>query len=445
MFKRLLSRTVKALAPAIVLFGSTVFAEDPSLAANASAIDLVQQHLDLAWVLIAAVLVFLMQPGFALVEAGLTRAKNVVNIMFKNLMDFSIGTITYWMFGYGIMFGASLLGFVGGDLFFGSGIGLGEGLGIGSLLFQTMFAATAATIVSGAMAERTNFKAYVLYTIFITGFIYPVVGHWIWGGGWLAQMGFSDFAGSTVVHSVGGWAALVGAIILGPRLGKYNKAGESQAIPGHNIAYVAIGVFLLWAGWFGFNAGSELAADMSIAMIAVTTNLAAAAGAITATAITWIFFKKPDLSMALNGALAGLVGITAGCAAVSPVAAVVIGVVAGVLVVSSVLFIDKVLKIDDPVGAVSVHAICGVWGTAAVGLFALDGGLFYGGGASLLAVQVTGIVAVMIWTIVTSFIVFKTTDALLGLRVSKEEELKGLDICEHGMEGYAGFQVFANE
>jgi ammonium transporter, Amt family len=423
---------------AMMLFGSMMFAGEQSVAE-------LQQNLDLVWVLMASVLVFLMQPGFALVEAGLTRAKNVVNIMFKNLMDFAIGTLAYWMVGYGIMFGASLAGFVGGSYFFGAGIDLTDGLGIGALLFQTMFAATAATIVSGAMAERTNFKAYILYTIFITGFIYPVVGHWIWGGGWLASLGFSDFAGSTVVHSVGGWAALVGAFILGPRISKYNKSGESQAIPGHNIAYVGLGVFLLWAGWFGFNAGSELAANMSIAMIAVVTNLAAAAGAIAATAFTWKLFGKPDLSMALNGALAGLVGITAGCNAVSPLSAVIIGLVAGVLVVLSVIFIDKVLKIDDPVGAISVHGVCGIWGTLAVGLFAFEGGLFNGGGMDLLFVQLIGVASVFAWTVVVSFIVFKTTDILLDLRVSREDEIKGLDITEHGMEGYAGFQFFANE
>ncbi|OGI08158.1 MAG: ammonium transporter [Candidatus Margulisbacteria bacterium GWF2_35_9] len=430
----------------LTLFTSTiVFADDPTVATNAASIAQIQQYLNLVWVLIAAVLVFMMQPGFALVEAGLTRAKNVVNIMYKNLMDFAIGTIVYWAIGYGLMFGTSILGFIGGSYFFGIGIDLTSGLGIGALIFQTVFAATAATIVSGAMAERTNFKAYIFYTVFITGFIYPVVGHWIWGGGWLSKLGMIDFAGSTVVHSVGGWAALVGAIVLGPRIGKYGPDGESKAMPGHNMAFVTLGVFLLWFGWFGFNAGSELAADMAIAMIAVTTNLAAAAGGLVATFITWKLYGKPDLSMALNGVLAGLVAITAGCAAVSPLSAVLIGAIAGVIIVFSVAFFDKVLKIDDPVGAISVHAVCGAFGTLAVGFFATNGGLLFGGGANLLKVQAIGVGSVFVWVVATSFIVFKIADVLLGLRVSREDELKGLDISEHGLEGYSGFQVFANE
>jgi ammonium transporter, Amt family len=442
----MLDRIKKRLSlPLFFILGSVAMAGEPTAAENAKSLATLTQYLDLVWVLVATFLVFFMQAGFSLVEAGLTRAKNVVNIMFKNLMDFSVGSIVYWAIGYGLMFGADSAGLFGTDLFFLKGLDLGAGLGIGAVIFQTVFAATAATIVSGAMAERTNFKAYLFFSLFIIAIIYPVVGHWIWGGGWLSNLGMVDFAGSTVVHSVGGWAALVGAIVLGPRIGKYGPNGESKAITGHNMAFVALGVFILWFGWFGFNAGSELAADMSIAMIVFTTNLAAAAGAIVATFITWKLFGKPDLSMALNGVLGGLVGITAGCAAVSPVGALVIGGLAGGLVVFSVLFIDKVLHIDDPVGAVSVHAVCGAFGTLAVGFFAIDGGLFYGGGAKLLGIQFTGVVAVLVWTVATSFIVFKLADALFGLRASRAEELKGLDITEHGMEGYGGFQVFAND
>lgn len=395
--------------------------------------------LDTIWVLIAAALVFFMQAGFAMVETGFTRSKNAGNIIMKNLMDFSVGSIMFWVIGYSIMYGADKGGFFGwsGLLFYDD---------YTSLIFQTVFCATAATIVSGAMAERTKFSSYLIYSFFISVIIYPVSGHWIWGGGWLSNLGFVDFAGSTAVHSVGGWTALVGAAILGPRIGKYTKSGKSNAIPGHSLTLGALGVFILWFGWFGFNPGSQLAASSAadataIGMIFVTTNLAAAAAAITAMTITWFRYGKPDVSMSLNGALAGLVAITAGCAAVNPVGAFFIGVIGGVTIVFAIEFIDKVLKIDDPVGAVGVHGVCGAVGTIAVGLFATDGGLFYGGGFSLLGVQALGVVAVAAWVFPMAFIVFKSVDMIVGLRVSEKEEHIGLDIEEHGIESYADFEI----
>ena len=319
--------------------------------------------------------------------------------------------------------------------------------------FQLVFAATAATIVSGAMAERTKFVAYLFYSIVITAVIYPIVGHWIWGGGWLAELGMWDFAGSTVVHSTGGWLALTGAVMLGPRSGKYNQDGSSNAFPGHSIPLAALGVFILWFGWFGFNPGSTMGAVTDIAHIATTTNLAAAAGAIAAMLTSWWMFKKPDLSMALNGAIAGLVAITAPCAFVSAGSAIWIGLVGGVLVVLSVVFLDQVLKIDDPVGAISAHAVCGSWGTLAVGLFAQDvfapgttgDGLLFGGGWKLLGVQSLGIISVFGWCMITGFTLFYVIKHLVGLRVSREEELRGLDIDEHGMEAYGGFQIFTTQ
>ena len=318
-------------------------------------------------------------------------------------------------------------------------------------MFQAVFAATAATIVSGAMAERTQFKSYLLYSVFISGLIYPVVGHWIWGSGWLSSKGFIDFAGSTVVHSVGGWASLAGAIVLGARIGKYNKDGSSNVIAGHNLPLATLGVFILWFGWFGFNPGSTTSGtNLSIAVIAVTTNLSAAAGSIVAMIVVWIKYKKPDISMSLNGALAGLVAVTAPCANISALSAIIIGAIAGVLVVFSVEFIDKVLRVDDPVGAVSVHGVCGTWGTLAVGLFAQESyggvnGLFFGGGFNLLKVQAIGVVSVFIWVFGLALLLFWGIKKIVGLRVTKEEELKGLDIEEHGMEAYSGFQIFTNE
>ena len=318
---------------------------------------------------------------------------------------------------------------------------------------SSALAATAATIVSGSMAERTKFVSYLIYSVVISTFIYPVVGHWIWGGGWLAEMGMWDFAGSTVVHSVGGWIALTGAIMLGPRIGKYNSNGSSNAIPGHNIPLATLGVFVLWFGWFGFNPGSTMAAVPEIAHIAAVTNIAAASGAIASMFTAWWMFKKPDISMTLNGALAGLVAITASCAFVSIGSAVVIGLIAGVLVVLSVIFLDKILHIDDPVGAVSVHAVCGVWGTLCVGLFAQDkfspgttgNGLLFGGGWQLLGVQAAGVASVLAWCMASGFLLFYVIKQLVGLRVSRNEELRGLDIDEHGMESYAGFQIFTTQ
>ncbi len=402
------------------------------------------------WVLVAAALVFFMQAGFAMVETGLTRAKNAGNILMKNMMDFSIGTLLFWLFGFGIMF-AGTGALFGGIDFLSSG-SYADFLPAGVskyafMIFQTVFCATAATIVSGAMAERTNFLAYCVYSAVISGLIYPVSGHWIWGGGWLSQLGFHDFAGSTAVHMVGGVAALIGAIILKPRIGKYDKDGKSRAIPGHSLPLAALGVFILWFCWFGFNGGSTVSADGDSALeamgsIFVTTNLAAAAAACAVLIITWIRYKKPDVSMTLNGALAGLVGITAGCDAVSPVGAVLIGIICGVLVFIGIELIDKVAKVDDPVGAIGVHGVCGAAGTIMVGLFAVDGGLFYGGGVKMLGIQSLGVISVMGWVAVTMTVVFLIIKKTIGLRVSREEEILGLDISEHGLESaYGDFSI----
>ncbi len=417
-----------------------------------------QEHGNVLWTLIAAILVFFMQAGFAMVETGFTRAKNSVNIMMKNLMDFSIGSLGFWVMGFGLMFGTTAGHFIGTSGFFLSDAAPGtEGWEwtLVFFIFQTVFAATAATIVSGAMAERTKFTSYLIYSVVISAIIYPISGHWAWGSlfngeGWLEKLGFIDFAGSTVVHSVGGWCALAGAIVLGPRIGKYGPDGRSRAIPGHNIPLAALGVFILWFGWFGFNPGSTTTADMSIGRIAVTTNLAAAMGAVAAMVTAWIVIGKPDASMALNGALAGLVSITAPCANVSPLSAIIIGLVGGILVVLAVLFIDQVLKIDDPVGAVSVHGVCGAWGTLSAGLFAQEAyggtaGLFFGGGFGPVLVQLVGIVSVFAWAFVAAFILFSIIKATVGIRVDRDEEIRGLDIGEHGMEGYNGFQIFYTE
>ncbi len=411
----------------------------------------VQAATDVVWLMVSAFLVFFMQAGFAMVETGLTRAKNAGNIIMKNLMDFAVGSIMFFCVGYGLMFGESISGIIGGSGFFLSGMDT-EGF-VGNtpafVLFQTVFCATAATIVSGAMAERTKFSSYVIYSAFISMVIYPVVGHWAWGslagnsGGWLESLGFIDFAGSTVVHSVGGWAALVGATLLGPRIGKFSKNGKPHAIPGHSITLAALGVFILWFGWFGFNPGSEAAADGAIGHIAMTTNLSAAAGAVATMIVTWLKYKKPDVSMTLNGALAGLVGITAGCANVSMPGALAIGATSGILVVFAVEFVERVLKVDDPVGAVSVHGVCGAWGTLMVGLFATEGGLFYGGGLTQLGIQTIGVSAVMAWTLGASFILFYTIKKTVGLRVDHEEEVSGLDLHEHGSEAYADFTMRA--
>jgi Amt family ammonium transporter len=414
---------------------------DPTVFTNKAAIDLVQTHANYLWTLVAACLVFFMQAGFALVEAGFTRAKSSINIMMKNLMDFSIGSIAFWAIGFGLMFGASATGWFGTTGFFLSDFTPdGDPWVLAFWMFQVVFAATAATIVSGAMAERTKFTGYILYSCIVSALIYPIFGSWAWGSlfngsGWLEGFGFIDFAGSTVVHSVGGWAALAGAIVLGPRLGKYTKDGKIKPIMGHNIPLAALGVFILWLGWFGFNPGSTTTADTSIAMIFVNTNLAAAAGACLAMIVSWMKFGKPEVGMSLNGALAGLVAITAGCANVLPGSAIIIGAVAGVIVVFSVMFFDKI-KIDDPVGAVSVHGVNGAWGTLAAGIFNIGGT-----SAGIIGVQLLGIVACFIWTFPTAFILFKLIDKTIGLRVSPEEEMEGLDLAEHGGIAYPDFGV----
>ncbi|MCY1720531.1 ammonium transporter [Prolixibacteraceae bacterium Z1-6] len=401
-----------------------------------------QIGIDNMWLLIAGFMVMFMQPGFAMVEAGFTRQKNTANILMKNLMDFSIGSILYWVIGFGIMYGDSIGGLIGSpDLFFMSD-GFGDNYAdYADLFFQTVFAATAATIVSGAMAERTEFKAYLIFSIVITVLIYPISGHWTWGGGWLSQLGFHDFAGSSIVHSVGAWVGLAGAAIIGPRLGKYGKDGKAKAIPGHNLTLGALGVFILWFGWFGFNPGSQLAAAgtdnaVAIAHIAVTTNLAAAAGAVTAMLVAWFRYKRPALSISLNGALAGLVAITAGCDAVNPVGALLIGIIAGFVLPFAVEFFDKILKVDDPVGAISVHGVSGALGTLAVGLFSTSEGLFYGFGAKLLGVQAIGVLAFFVWAAGGGFILFTILKKLKILRASKRVEEEGLDIYEHGEGAY---------
>lgn len=404
---------------------------------------------DTIWVLIGAFLVFSMQPGFAMVETGFTRAKNAANIVMKNVMDMCLGSIVFWIVGFGLMFGTDIGGFIGAPDFFVQGDYGASYPSTVYFIFQTMFCATAATIVSGAMAERTNFLVYCIYSVVISAFIYPISGHWIWGGGWLAQMGFHDFAGSTAVHMVGGVASLIGARMIGARIGKYNEDGSVNAIPGHSIPLGALGVFLLWFGWFGFNGASTVCATgddvlTSIGTIFITTNMAAAAGATATMIYTWVRYGKPDVSMTLNGVLAGLVAITAGCDMVSPAGALIIGLIAGVLVVASVEFFDQTLKIDDPVGAISVHGVCGAFGTIAVGLFALDGGVLYGGGTDLLMTQIIGVVTVAVYVAVAMTIIFKVLDKIFGLRVSEEEEIKGLDMEEHGLlSSYADFMPTA--
>ena len=423
--------------------------------------DLVQSNLNVVWTLVAAILVFTMQAGFALVETGFTRAKNAANIMMKNLMDFAAGSLAFYVLGAALMFGATRLG---GALGWGGlGMpGLAEGEGSWNwtfLFFQTMFAATAATIVSGAVAERIEFKSYLIYSILVSAVVYPVSGHWMWGGlagegsaGWLEGLGFHDFAGSTVVHSVGGWIALAGAIALGPRIGKYRHDGTANPIPGHSLVLGTLGVFLLWIGWFGFNPGSYTAGVGSIGRVAMTTNLAACAGTVAALATAWAIMGKPDLTMALNGSLAGLVAITAPCDLVTANASIVIGLVAGVLVVLSVFALDKA-HVDDPVGAVSVHCVNGVWGTLAVGLFAAPvaagygndaPGLLYGGGFRLLGVQALGALCTAAWAFGTGTAIFFALRKAHILRVPAKTELKGLDLVEHGQDAYASFQFFSN-
>lgn len=420
--------------------------------------------MDTVWVLVTAFLVFFMNLGFALVESGLCRAKNTVNILAKNFIVFAVSSLAFLILGWGLMFGDgnSLFGTHG--LFFLTGADNSPAIGDAyrgvysainwtgvplwaKFFFQLVFAGTAATIVSGAVAERIHFRAFILFSFLMVGIAYPVTGHWIWGGGWLAKLGMFDFAGSTVVHSVGGWAALAGAIMLGARMGKYTRDGRVNPIPGHSLTSATIGTFVLWFGWFGFNPGSTMAADWTaIARIATTTNTAAAAAAFSATLTAWWLMGKPDLSMTLNGCLAGLVAITAPCAFVSVPSSLIIGLIAGVLVVLSVLFFDRI-KVDDPVGAVSVHLVCGVFGTLAVGLFAQDlmpnttgNGLFFGGGGKLLLAQLVGIVATGIFTFGISLLAWGIMKATIGIRVTEDEEMEGLDVSEHGLTAYPDFQ-----
>lgn len=450
LWRKLLVIAGAATALGVVLAGPAGAQSDTEL------VDAVQANLDNVWVLLCAVLVILMQAGFALVEAGLTRAKSVANIFMKNLIDFCAGAVAFLAVGFAIAFGGDTDGF--GKFFGADGFFLGDGaFAYGTLTpavfftFQVAFAATAATIVSGAMAERTKFSAYLIYSFVISLIIYPVVVRWQWGGGWLYQLDtpYHDFAGSSIVHMTGGIASFWGAKFLGPRIGKYVD-GKPQAVLGHSVPYAILGCFILLVGWYGFNPGSELAADAAIGGIAVTTTASGAIGALAAMFTVWVKNGKPDVAMTGNGLLAGLVGITAGCAAVTPQAALVIGALSGVLVVFAVDFFDKVLKVDDPVGAISVHGVCGLFGTLCVGLFAREDvegfwsqGLLYGGGADQLVSQVIGVVAILAWVSITSIILFGVLKAVHGLRVSEEEEIAGLDIPEHGAPGYGeGFGTF---
>ena len=442
---------VEGLLLAILLGGAS------AAGAQQEAIEEIQNNLNIVWTCVAAFMVMFMQPGFALLEAGFTRAKNAVNIIMKNFMDFSVGSLAFFLVGFGLMFGSTSNGWFGTSLFALKGV-TGSDWTFTFWIFQTVFAATAATIVSGAVAERTKFVSYLCYSVVICCVIYPLFGKWAWGsllledgGGWLEGLGFIDFAGSTVVHSIGGWLGLAGAIVIGPRLGKYGPNKEPKAIPGHSIPLAALGVFILWFGWFGFNAGSTTTGDGEIGRIAVTTSLAAAAGSIGAMIIAWILFKKPDGSMTVNGVIGGLVSITAACYTVTPWGALWIGLIGGVLVVLSILFIDRVLHIDDPVGCVSAHGVCGAWGTLACGIFGAESvlgigdantGFLYGGGFSQLGIQLIGVGAAFVWAFGTGLLLFGALKALTGLRVSREDEIRGLDIAEHGMEAYSGFQIF---
>lgn len=414
------------------------------------------------WVLLGAALVFFMQAGFSMCEAGFTRAKNTGNILMKNLMDFCIGTPCFWLFGFGIMFGTgtALFGWIDPMIMKDYSDILPEGVPLWAYaIFQTVFCATSATIVSGAMAERTKFSAYCIYSAAISLFIYPISGHWIWGGGWLAQMGFHDFAGSTAVHMVGGVCALIGAAILGPRIGKYDKDGKPKAILGHNVTVAALGVFILWFCWFGFNGASTVGMDSDAqieraGLIFFNTNLAAAVACCVTLIFTWLRYGKPDVSMTYNAALAGLVGITAGCDTVSPLGAAIMGVIFGIVIVLAVEFFDKVAKIDDPVGAISVHGMCGSIGTILLGFFSTGGvpdadgvypvmkGLFYGGGFKFLGVQALGVVSVIAYVAVVITVVFLLLKRTIGLRASAEDEIAGLDISEHGLlTAYAGIAM----
>jgi Amt family ammonium transporter len=424
---------------------------DSALAAVQSAVEF--DALSTLWILLAAILVFFMQAGFSVLEAGLVRTKNAGNVLMKNLLDFCFAVIGYFVFGYAIMYGTEGLLFGTQGWFLAGAESPVPGLPLEVFwLFQAVFAGAAATIVAGAVAERMNFTAYLAYSFILSAFIYPVVGHWVWGGGWLGSLGFHDFAGSTVVHAVGGVSGLVGAWLLGPRIGKYNKDGSPNAITGHSLPLASLGVFILWFGWYGFNAGSTLGMGEPdvVARVAINTTLAPSIGAVLAMVVSWVKYGKPDLMLSLNGALAGLVGITAPCAAVSPGAAIWIGAIAGILVIFAIEWIDMI-RVDDPVGAVAVHGICGIWGTLAVGLWGLEAygatadGLFMGGGFGALGTQALGVIACLSFTAAAMFVVFKAIDSVLGLRVSRETELRGLDLDEHGIESYGGFQIFTAE
>lgn len=409
----------------------------------AKSIEAINGDMDALWITLAAILVFFMQAGFTFVELGFTRSKNSGNIIMKNLMDFTIGAIMFWALGYGIMYGSDL---VAGGLFRSSPSAQGyfffSATDWYNLFFQTVFCATTATIVSGAIAGRTKFTIYLIFSLLLTTLIYPISGSWYWPfdeNAWLSEAGFVDFAGSSVVHAVGGTAALVAAFLVGPRIGKYVE-GKPQVIPGHNMAFGALGVLILWMGWFGFNGGSQLAwggeDTIAVGSVIINTNLAGACGAIGALFFSWFKYGKADISMSLNGALAGLVGITAGCGAVNTWGALAIGLICGIMVVLSIGFIDKRMKIDDPVGAVSVHGVCGFLGTVLVGVFALDGGLLFGGSGKLLWVQFYGSLSYILWAAAASFLVLFILKKTMGLRVGAKEEIDGLDIHEHGMEAY---------
>lgn len=403
-------------------------------------LDYLVSGIDTVWVLLAAILIFMMQMGFASVEAGFTRSKNTANILMKNLLDFCFGSLLFWLFGFRIMFGAdAFAGLIADPFALGSAVPSNIPQ-TAFLIFQTMFCATTATIVSGAMAERTQFRAYLVYCIFISAFIYPISGHWTWGGGWLSALGFHDFAGSAVVHSAGGWLALVGAAMVGPRIGKY-KNGKPHAILGHNLAIATLGVFILWIGWFGFNPGSTVGIStpelqQSASTVFMNTNISAATGALTALIVAWVRYGKPSLSLSLNGVLAGLVGITAGCDAVSSAGAVLTGIICGAAMVFAVSFFDSVAKVDDPVGAISVHGVCGSLGTILTGIFALDGGLLYGGGLHMLGVQLLGAAVYAAWAILCGLILFYVLRRTIGLRVDRRVEEDGLDYYEHGETSY---------
>jgi Amt family ammonium transporter len=427
--------TVLGVSTMLLLFTGDAFAQDAP-----PTVDELARGINTVWVLVAAFLVFFMQAGFSLVEAGLTRSKNTVNILFKNLADFLFASIAYWAIGYALMFGEGSP-FIGMTGFFLTGLE-SDTAGIPTMavwIFQLVFAGTAATIVSGAMAERTKFSGYLIYTAVISLLIYPIFGHWVWGGGWLTELGFLDFAGSTVVHSVGGWAALMGAIIVGPRLGKFNKDGSANVIPGHSITIATLGVFILWLGWFGFNPGSQLAAiggnADAIALVAVNTNLGAAAGGLAAMLLYWLRSGKADLGMTLNGVLGGLVAVTAPCAFITPLASIIIGLIGGVVIVVTVPLLER-FKVDDPVGAVPVHLFNGIWGTIALGLFHTESGLLTTGSGSLIVAQIIGVVACGVWTAVTSGAMFYLIKVTVGLRVSAAEEEAGLDFGEHGSVAY---------